>query len=322
MRLLSPAFILSFRFLFLAIPAQAQAVYNTGIERDMQSDGYLRLHYQNDFFTATDYYFTQGVLLEFAHPGFRRFFLNKAMIRPCGWSTVQGIGAEQNGYTPTDYVPAQIQYGDRPFAGTLSLKYFLLAKDTLKRQRVSSALNLGVIGPLAGAGDIQTYIHERTPNAIPHGWHNQVANDIVLQYHAGYERQLLRVQDYFIMAAVGTINAGTISNKAALGLTFMAGWLDTPFSNRRSRKFRLYLYDHPGLSLVGHDATLQGSLFHNNSPYVLPGNQVSRVVFRNNWGIIARLGKVYLEYYQSFITKEFNTGLEMRNGGFQVGCSF
>lgn len=309
---------------FAVATAKAQAVYNTGLERDMQAERYIRLNYQNDFFTATDYYLTQGVILELAHPGLRRFPLSKIMIRPRSWAMKYGIGFEQNGYTPTDYVPAAILYGDRPFAGTLSFKNFAIATDTIRKRRIASALNTGVIGPLAGAGDIQTYIHERTPNAIPHGWHNQVVNDVLINYHASYEQQLLGFGQYLSLSATGSLNVGTVSDKATVGITVLAGIFHNPYLGKATAKsrFRIYLYDHPELSAVAYDATLQGGLFNRNSPYVIRQQDIARIVFRNNCGIVLRAGKLYLEYYQSFMTREFSSGLEMLNGGFQVGCNF
>lgn len=306
------------------INAKAQAVWNTGMERDMHSDRYVRLNYQNDFFTATDYYLTQGVILEFVHPDLKPFFLNKIMLRLSGAEMKYGLAFEQNGYTPTDYVSAQILYGDRPFAGTLSFKNFTIATDVIHKQRLSSGINIGVLGPLAGAGDIQTYIHERTPNALPYGWHNQIANDLVLNYRIHYEKQLMSLSNYLNVAATGTVHAGTTFNRAAVGLTIMAGIFNDPFTAVQSKRkrFQVYLYDHPEINAVAYDATLQGGLFNKNSPYTIDASNVSRFVFRNDYGIVVRLGKVYLEYYYTFMTKEFRTGLEMKNGGINIGCSF
>jgi hypothetical protein len=43
----------------------AQAISTIGIERSPQRDAWWRIVYDNDFFTATDKYFTQGMELEF-----------------------------------------------------------------------------------------------------------------------------------------------------------------------------------------------------------------------------------------------------------------
>lgn len=299
----------------------AQAVDNNGLERNINKDRYVRLNYGNDYFTATDYYLTQTILLEFVHPALRKNPVNKLFIRPASFQMKYGLAAEHNGYTPTDYVPANILYGDRPFAGTLSLKSFAIATDTLKKQRLAISLSLGIIGPGAGAGEMQTYIHEHTPNAIPHGWPNQIANDLMLNYQIAYEKQIIGLNNYLNISATALARLGTVSTKAAAGLTVMTGIFNNPYTSLtgKNKKFQLYMYDHPELSVVGYDATLQGGLFNKESPYTIAANNITRTVFKNNWGIVGKFGNVYLEYYQSFMTKEFAAGMEMKNGGIQIG---
>ncbi|HTN17934.1 MAG TPA: lipid A deacylase LpxR family protein [Chitinophagaceae bacterium] len=312
-------------YIFMALLAaqnsRAQAVDNNGIERNINKESCIRLNYGNDYFTATDYYLTQSILLELTHPALKKNPVTLILLQPATWQVKYGLAAEHNGYTPTDYVPAHILYGDRPFAGTLSLKSFTIATDTFHKQRWASALSIGVIGPWAGAGDMQTYIHEHTPNALPQGWPNQVANDLLLNYQLSYEKQVLQLGQYGHISATASAKAGTVTTKVNGGLTFMAGLFNNPYASFRIRnkRIQLYIYDHPEINFVAYDATLQGGLFNKQSPYTLTSSEISRAVFRNNWGIVAKLGNVYLEYYQSYMTKEFQTGLEMRNGGIQIG---
>lgn len=309
--------------LLAAKPAGAQAVDNLGIERRIGKERYIRLNYGNDYFTATDYYLTQSILLEWVHPALKKNPLNKIMFLPAGCQAYYGLALEHNAYTPTDYVPARILYGDRPFAGTLSLKSFATGTDTIRKQRWANAWSIGIIGPLAGAGAMQTYIHERTPNALPQGWPNQVANDLLLNYQFGFEKQLLDINNSIHVSATALAKLGTVQTKMNTGLTVMAGIFDHPYGSFqiKGRKVQLYAYDHPEINLVAYDATLQGGLFNKRSPYTLSSSDLVRAVFRNNWGIVAKLGKVYLEYYQSYMTKEFQSGLEMHNGGIQLGIA-
>jgi hypothetical protein len=145
---------------------------------------------------------------------------------------------------------------------------------------------------------------------------------VVLNYQFNYEKQLLALKNYLYLSADGMVRAGTLSNKASVGITLMGGYFDMPFSLGTRKKIRLYGYDHPELNLVVYDATLQGGVFNHSSPYVLSGKDITRVVFRNNWGIVLQVNGLYLEYFQSFLTKEFESGLEHRYGGIQVGIGF
>src|SRR5437868_6647063 len=66
-----------------------------------KTESYFQVHYDNDFFSATDRYYTQGILIIFIHPTLRRapFFyvlpkLNRGAIH------YYGITLEQDVFTP------------------------------------------------------------------------------------------------------------------------------------------------------------------------------------------------------------------------------
>jgi len=300
----------------------SQAVDNAAPARSISDDGYFRLAYENDYFAARDYYYTQGISLQFVHPGLYHFPLSKLLLRPKTSVMQYGLAVEHNAYTPQDYTRSEIQQGDRPFAAALFLKTFAIATDTVKHQRITTSLSTGIIGPGAGGNEMQTGIHKWTNNPKPEGWHNQVANDVVLNYQLNYEKQLFSLRNYLCVSADAMARVGTLSDKANIGLTVMGGYFALPFSANAKRKFRLYAYDHPELNFVAYDATMQGGVFDHDSPYVLSGSDVTHIVFRNNWGVVMQIGNLYLEYFQTFLTKEFNNGIDHRYGGIQVGVGF
>ncbi|WP_374759086.1 hypothetical protein [Dyadobacter chenwenxiniae] len=45
------------------------------------------------------------------------------------------------------------------------------------------------------------------------------------------------------------------------------------------------------------------------------------MTFQDNFGLVVQCWRIYLEYYQSFLTKEFHTGMEHRWGGVKVGIA-
>lgn len=307
---------------FVSVVCAGQAINNNGIERDALGDRYFRVNYENDFFSATDLYYTQGFLIEMAHPAFSRFPLMKVLPRPANDHIRYSIALEDDGYTPTDYRPADILYGDRPYAGMFFLKTSVIADNSAKKRRLASSVSIGIIGPGAGGKEMQTGIHEVTGNGLPHGWHNQIKNDVILNYEVRYSRQLLQAANYLNVSATGMVRAGTLSDKASAGLLIMAGVFDLPYEVPADRKVQVYLYDHPEVSFVGYDATLQGGMINRNSPYVIASKDISRIVVRNNIGLIMRFGNLYLEYFQSMMTREFSTGRPHNNGGVQIGFAF
>ena len=54
--------------ILLCILSNAQVIDNTASFKNNNSDKYVRLQYDNDFFTAKDEYYTQGITLEWVHP--------------------------------------------------------------------------------------------------------------------------------------------------------------------------------------------------------------------------------------------------------------
>ncbi len=297
----------------------AQAISTTGIERDLPASSSWRLAYDNDFFTATDRYFTQGIVLEVTSPGLSRLALMRMLIAPGGTVKRHSVVFEDDGYTASDLKAPQILTGDHPYAGTKQLRIQAIATDTLRRQRITSSLNVGIIGPGAGGKEIQTFIHRRTGNTIPQGWGNQIRNDLILNYEAGVDREIFRAGRTLLITGGGLARAGTYNTALTAGPTVTVGRVGTPFSAPQSAKRAFYLYAKPQVNLVGYDATLQGGLFNRSSPYVISDADVSRVVYRQQVGLVYRTGSVLIEYYRSFASPEFRGGRAHRSGGFQIG---
>jgi len=298
----------------------AQEIDNTLSYKNINCDRYFRLSYENDFFSATDIYYTQGVSLEVVSPSLSTFPLNKLLLHPHYDNTRYGIALEHDGYTPTSIGHDEILYGDRPFAATLTFKSFQISTDTIKRQRLSTTLTAGIIGPAAGGAEMQTGIHRALNNVIPHGWPNQIHNDAVLNYQVDYEKQLISLGKIFSLDADGIARAGTLSDKAAVGFTLMMGYFNSPFQTTiaNGKNFYIYAYDHPQVNVIGYDATLEGGLFNRSCPYTISASQLNRITFQNRFGFVLQYRRIYLEYFQSYLSREFNTGNYHVWGGVQV----
>ena len=225
-------------FTVAARSAVAQAVSTSGVERDVAAASYWRLAYDNDFFTATDRYFTQGIALEVVSPRLAKVPLMRVLLAPSGSRVRFGLAYVDDGYTASDLKASQILTGDHPYAGTKQLRAFTLALDTVRQQRVSSSLTVGIIGPGAAGREIQTFIHRRTGNTIPQGWGNEIRNDLILNYEAGVERAFARVPGVLLTGG-GMARVGTYNTAATLATTLLAGRVASPFttssSSRRSR---------------------------------------------------------------------------------------
>ena len=313
--------------LFMGILVNAQVIDNTASFKNNNSDKYFRLHYDNDYFTATDEYYTQGISFEWVHPALKKNPINNFLIQPRNSDMKYGLRLDHFGYTPTSISSDFIRYGDRPFCGNLSFSTFLIAIDTVKQSRLSSSLTLGVIGSKAGGKEMQVTIHRWLKNIIPVGWEYQIANDVVVNYQIQYEKALWQYRDVFLVNSYSELRVGTHTDKIKTGINFMLGSLNNPYASyveaQSSKKtWRYYLYGQvqPGFTI--YDATLQGGLFNKKSPYTIAAKDLTRLTCQADFGLVVNVGKLTLEYTQSLITKEFKTGHLHRWGGVRIGAIF
>jgi lipid A 3-O-deacylase len=305
----------------LPVIVPAQAIDNTLSFRNINTGHYFRVNYENDFFTASDRDYTQGIYIEWVNPTIRHFPLTFLLWRPSNSMIKYGLALENNAYTPLYIDRPQVQYGDRPYAGVILLKTFLTAINDRRGERITTQFSAGIIGSWAGDEDMQKDIHHWIHYIQPLGWDNQIKNDLALNYQLNYEREFLRLQQ-FSLSSNASARIGTLSTKASLGITGMLGNFYTPFSSGKCtpvKKVQFYLYDMPALNAVGYDATLQGGLFNRSSVYTIPDKDINRIVFVNKWGIVLILKRLYFEYYQSWSSPEFSTTVYHRSGGLQIG---
>lgn len=319
--------ILSCLGILLCTFTQAQVIDNTSSIKNNESEKYFRFHYDNDYFTATDEYYTQGITLEYVHPVLKHNPINKLLLKPKHSDAKYGIRFDHFGYTPTSIRSEFIRYGDRPFCGNLSFSSFMIAIDTLKQQRLSTTLTVGVIGSKAGGREMQVKIHEWLKNITPLGWEYQIANDVILNYQINYEKALYHYRNVFIVNSISELRVGTHTDKIKSGFNFMVSNIPNPYASNAQtqttkKKFRYYVYGQVQPGFTVYDATLQGGLFNKTSPYTLSAKELTRLTLQGDFGLVMKIRKLTLEYCQSFITKEFETGKLHRWGGVRLGVVF
>lgn len=297
-----------------------QKIDNMASFRDVKSNNYFRFQYDNDYFASTDKEYTQGYNFEFTSPRLAKNPVNHLFISPKNSELKYGLSIEHIGFTANNIASDQIQFADRPFAAAIMLKSFSIATDTIHKSRIVSSLNLGIIGPGAFGGDMQTAIHEATGNTIPKGWYNQIKNDVVLNYELSYEKQLLRVNNFLSINSNATIRLGTLFTNASFGFNATLGLINSPFTSVKNKnKFQLYLYTQPLANIIGYDATLQGGLFNHESVYTINDHDIERFTLQNNYGIVLQYRGLYLEYSRTLLTREFSYGNSFEWGGIHIG---
>lgn len=313
-------------FLFvLLFPAVllAQKIDNMASFRDMNAKRYFRFNYDNDYFASRDQDYTQGYSFELVSSNFQKNPINKLLINPTTTVNKFGISIEHIGFTPFNIKSPNIQFGDRPFAATIMIKSFTIATDTIRKSRLISSMNIGLIGPGAFGKEMQVAIHKATGNTIPEGWQNQIKNDVVLNYEVSYEKQLMSYRNLFSLQTNARLRLGTLFTNAGFGLTTTFGIINSPFSSIKIKnRFAMYGFAQSIVNIIGYDATFQGGMFNKKSPYTISNNEIERLTAQANFGIILQTRTMYFEYSRSLITREFEVGKSSKWGGIKVGFRF
>ncbi|HTF03079.1 MAG TPA: lipid A deacylase LpxR family protein [Bacteroidia bacterium] len=272
--------------------------------------------YENDLLVIaiknnpTDYYYTGGSFIEFNLPCLIKNPLSKILVKlPHGRNESFGISASNLGFTPTSIQSDSILTGDRPFSGTLYLGFNRVSCNGEKQVRLTSRLDLGVIGPGAFGYETQKFIHAHTNNPEPHGWQFQVANDVYVNYSLKLEKGLLAKKHALDLTGYGIVNAGTVYTNAGLGLKIRAGRMNPYFTAPGySNRLQVWVYASAESKVIARDATLQGGLFNTSSAYFIAPENMKRILFSGSAGIVFAFHRLRVEYYNTFISPEFVAG--------------
>lgn len=128
------------------------------------------------------------------------------------------------------------------------------------------------------------------------GWDYQIRNEITLNLSAQYTKLLARVADNALeFSAEGYANLGTTFDGAGAGILIRTGSLNQLFNSsyyhavvgnhaktQARVKKEIYFYAKPQLNVVAYDATIEGSMFNNNSPVTFDQKPV---VFAQQFGV-------------------------------------
>lgn len=306
----------------VSIIGHTQVINNAVSYRSIKYDSYVRHDYENDFFTATDKYYTQGINMEVVTPAFSKLPTHFILLHPKNNTVQYGLALQHNAYTPTSISDTRIRYGDRPYASAAMLQSFTISTDETRQQRITTMLSIGIMGQIAGGQWMQETIHRNLDNVMPQGWQYQVNNDVVLNYRFYYEKSLLYINNILEVNATGLADAGSLLSRAGIGANIMLGYFESPYNRKRKRRFAAYLYAHAQGYIVGYDAMLQGGLFNGSSVYTVPSKNIERFTADNKLGFVIRYGGIYLEYFQAQLTREFSTGSDHKWGGIMIGFGF
>jgi len=288
------------------------------------------LNFDNDMFSNTDRYYTNGVVLGYTAPGLTNWSINRLMIARNRNSIVHSSLSLHHGiFTPLTTKEQPTLSNDRPYSSTLYLRYSQTSEDALAGIRFTTAIEAGVIGDAALGQLLQRSVHAGIPtNDEPLGWETQIKNDLVLNYSVGIQKQLLKSRNAEVYAE-GSASAGTLHTRGTIGVNAVAGLFRpnlTPLPDQYDKlskaagPWQVGIRGGMELRMIGYDATLQGGLFNKDNVYALKPEEMDRLVAAIHLGLFANYRKLGISLSQYYLSPEFREGREHFWG--QIGVQY
>ncbi len=291
----------------------------------VKNNRYFRYIYDNDFFSQTDRYYTQGIIPELIAPFVKKSPFSKVLIRlNKKVQNYYGLAAEQECFTPKSIRWDTLNRLERPYTGVIFLTHFLVSIDPIKKQRLTTKFDIGAIGPCAKCEEEQKGIHKALKNIAPLGWEWQLSNDLVLNYSGLYEKGMV-TKKYFEMIGFADARVGTLYDDIGGGFYFRLGLMNSYFKHygvikNAKNKFQFYITAKARGKLVGYNATMQGGPF-STSIYEMDANVIERKVYSLSASAVFAYKRLSLEFSRVYLTKEFERGVEHGWGRCSImGC--
>ena len=190
---------------------------------------------------------------------------------------------------------------------------------------MKSALNVGVMGPLSFGEKVQSTVHYLEPT----GWEYQVQNSLLINYYFGVEKGLYSSSNLELNLG-GQANLGTLYDKIGGGFYFRTGSFLPVYQgpmticcNRAKRRQLQYWFFMSGKAdFIAYDATLQGGMFNNISPYVLKNSDLNRMVFTGSIGVALYYNNLGVELENIYLSPEFKGAQYFGYGRIKLVANF
>jgi len=275
----------------------------------------------NDSYLAqgSDRYYTNGLFIDY------RRAMDQSKLKNGLEKKIYEISAGQKMYNPiSGYAPDPAKQ-DRPFAGYLyvggALSWFHSNESVLK-----TSVEIGTTGPNSLAEDGQELLHNTVGFYDLDGWQYQIKNEMAVNLSAQYTKLLHRTSSNSIdFTFDGYANVGTTFSGAGAGILFRAGGINQLFNSAYTNavighnpktktlvKREIFFYAKPQLNFVAYDATVQGSMFDNNSPVTFG---VKPIVFAQQVGFNYSSQRFTFDFGMLFKTKEIKSSAKAHQYG-------
>lgn len=274
---------------------------------------------ENDSFTSAvnDKYYTNGMEL------FCRFLSKKSTEQV---KRIISFKAGQYIYNPQWVKSDLIEDDNRPYAGYLFAEMGI--NRLYKNENVwINNFQIGVVGPLSQAQDFQKLMHTTFGFGKIYGWQHQIGNALGMQYNTVFSKKMLAQfsTDKIDFHFQSKLDLGTVSTGVTIGSVLRIS-LSKSLINIQNSNFygaslqrgnvknnEFYLFILPKINCQLYDATIQGSLFENNSPLVY---SITPIRFKAEAGLKFRCNNWSASYVFLYTTNEIKNST---TSGFYYG---
>ncbi|MDB5241349.1 MAG: hypothetical protein JWP57_1974 [Spirosoma sp.] len=294
----------------------------------IQPGVFLAIDWENDAFqvrqkSVSDRYYSNGLRVTHMGRFWQRWPTRHALLTLLPkdnrtYNSLYSFSIGQEIYTPknTKIARRPLYPNDRPYAGYLFVSWGLSTTDPIGARRLTSALTLGMIGPVSGAAEVQQRLHKLLGQPMPAGWEAQMKNDPAISYYVRYEGRVIpRFSP--VVDVIGDIDVtiGSLMNVAGMGGTLRLGLFNDYFQNptglynaggAATRRFQCYAFVRIGFRAVLDNALLQGGWLNgSNNYYALPAVELQHFYGQMDVGGVIAGKNVQLTFTQHVRTAEF-----------------
>ena len=267
----------------------------------------LDISFENDFFFYTDRYYTNGVSIKVYNNSLEKLPFYKLLIPGKGSKTYYSMGLTHHMFTPERTYTPDIQYNDHPYSAYLLLGFTKENYNFHKKSRILSRLEVGVLGPLAQGELFQNTIHGNfNVGGISEGWHNQVNNDLCIQYTVNLEKGIINTP-YFEFNGYFIGSVGVPHTQASVGAYTRIGYFSNYFRGKSvdvNRKgFEGWFFISSEARIINYNAALQGGTVNQESPHTF--YEINKTVYHTKIGGQISFHTISLSATANIVNPEF-----------------
>lgn len=288
------------------------------------------LDWDNDMWVQTDYYYTQGAKFNLINPGLRKNSINHMLFSLNEADNYFGLSLIQEIFTPKDVHDSLINVVDRPYAGTLFIRSFIISNHPNKQMRLTSQMDIGIMGPMAGAEMAQRYIHEWLDLGVPAGWDFQIDTRPYLNYNVLFDKGIFEIPGRLEFIGTSRLRIGNIHDDIQVGALMRFGLLNNYFKGGRlsnlkydeNKYFQLYLFGGASTTGVAYNATLMGGIVPPESSHQFSLKQIKHVVGEYYGGLYVSYKNIGACMQTTFKSSEFEGAVSHAWGTVSLNLRF